>query len=159
MIYTQVNSAVTHHRTMPPAPKFPSTIRAACIFARKEYGPSPLQLRFSTERSLPARDTPLQTAFDLTTSRAPLPPSITESAIYPQHPKIRKPPGEVTRIKRGGYSLEKTLNWPDDSYARFQVGVSPSRSIYFTDSAPRKLYALLLIHFPLYFYLRRSNQT
>lgn len=151
------NSAVPHRYTMPLAPKPPTAIRAARTFARREYGPSPLQLRFTCERSLPSCDTPLQTAFDLTISIAPLPPSITESATNPQCPQIRKPPGEVTRIKRGGYSLEKTLNWPKDTYAQFMVGDPSLQPICFTDSTPRKLYALLLNHFLCYFYLIRRH--
>lgn len=106
---------------MPPAPKLAIAKREARILARKEYGPAPLQIRYVPERTLPSRNTPLQVAFDLTTSIAPPPPSVGECASLTQESKIPKPRGEVARPKRGGYSLEKTLDWSEDTYAKFQV--------------------------------------
>jgi hypothetical protein len=35
--------------------------------------------------------------------------------------KIRKPPGEVTRLSRGGYSLQKVLGWDPERYKKILV--------------------------------------
>lgn len=110
---------------MPPASKSPTSIREArFFFVRREFGLSPLQIRYGPERSLPSRGTPLQTPFDITTGPTSPPPPIEDSALYPQRVLIPKPPGEVARPARGGYSLAKTLNWPGDTYTRFKVGLS-----------------------------------
>jgi hypothetical protein len=37
------------------------------------------------------------------------------------HSKIPKPPGAVTRITRGGYSLKKELRWDPTQYEAVQV--------------------------------------
>ena len=34
---------------------------------------------------------------------------------------IPKPPGEVSRPKRGGYNLQKALGWPDPKFGKLQV--------------------------------------
>ena len=42
--------------------------------------------------------------------------------------KIPKPKGELSRLKRGGYSLKQTLGWDDDHYRK--VKVSPACSLF-----------------------------
>jgi hypothetical protein len=34
---------------------------------------------------------------------------------------VSKPPGQVTEISKGGYSLEDVLQWPDGQYTKVQV--------------------------------------
>jgi hypothetical protein len=34
---------------------------------------------------------------------------------------VPKPPGQVTEISKGGYSLEDVLQWPDGQYTKVQV--------------------------------------
>jgi len=108
---------------MPSAPRTLTSIREARIFARREYGPAPLQTRFSPERSLPSSDLPLQTVYSETLflSGPAIPPSLHESASRSQLAKIPKPPGDVSRIARGGYSLSGTLRWDTTTYKAFQV--------------------------------------
>jgi hypothetical protein len=40
------------------------------------------------------------------------------------HRKIPKPPGELTRLSRGGYSLERALGWDQERYRKIQVSLS-----------------------------------
>jgi hypothetical protein len=125
LIYTHVHSEVLRRYPMPPAPKLVTTIREARVFARREYELSPLQIRYAPERSLPSHDTPLQTVFDLASVIAPIPPPICESGSQMSPPKIPKPSGEVSRLARGGYSLETTLNWSKEMYSQFKVTSPP----------------------------------
>jgi len=37
--------------------------------------------------------------------------------------KIPKPPGELTRLSRGGYSLERALGWDQERYRKVQVSL------------------------------------
>lgn len=39
-------------------------------------------------------------------------------------PLIPKPPGEVTRLKRGGYNLQDQLQWDEQQYHSVQVSIS-----------------------------------
>lgn len=46
---------------------------------------------------------------------------------------IPKPPGEVTRPGRGGYSLDRALGWPDALYDTSTVSVSRRRGTFYTN--------------------------
>ncbi|TDL24043.1 hypothetical protein BD410DRAFT_703608, partial [Rickenella mellea] len=75
------------------------------------YPPLTLRVRFSPERlmaSAPALT--LRRIFDITESTGDSGWGPTRS--FP----IRKPPGEVTRLKRGGYNLKDQVGWSQDIY-------------------------------------------
>jgi hypothetical protein len=50
-------------------------------------------------------------------------PILEAHGVKTEPRKISKPRGEVTRLSRGGYSLEKTLGWEQKRYREVQVAL------------------------------------
>lgn len=64
------------------------------------------------------------------THRSPTPSSPNDLRASPAGILIPKPPGEVSQLKRGGYSLSKTVGWSDEVYKAVQVRTHIRRISY-----------------------------
>ncbi|EJD34211.1 hypothetical protein AURDEDRAFT_176742 [Auricularia subglabra TFB-10046 SS5] len=89
-----------------------------------------LNVRVEAQALMPAALTPqLSMAKDLAKDLATAPQSspAKDSRPAPRHDDavsrvgIPKPAGQVTRIKRGGYTLISALGWDNDQYKRVQL--------------------------------------
>lgn len=91
-----------------------SPLAVSTIFRHERFlCPSPLSYHavFSLDEHLP--------------SGCPTDPAVADNlSMNLAKSKIPKPPGEVTRIERGGYNLQLALGWSDEQYKRLQVSLT-----------------------------------
>src|ERR1700690_1089247 len=79
----------------------------------------PLTLRAAFPADISPVKSPLALRFVWPAETTPNP----SFEVGPENKKIPKPPGQLSRLSRGDYSLEQTLGWEKSVYLQVQVNI------------------------------------
>lgn len=107
-------------------------IRALGSRIHRHFSPLTVRTVFKPERFRTPSPIDFQMQYSVGPHNSKDPPANTLASTSRMYPLVPKPPGEVSRIKRGGYTLQKVLMWDDEEYKNRQV--SPCFTNYFTYS-------------------------
>ena len=101
---------------------FPAPPRPTTTLVRREVSAVALARDFSPEQLLSCPLNPLEVDYEPEESLPqPYSDPTYQSVPYVDRPKIPKPPGDVARLKRGGYNLEQQLAWTHSLYTEVMV--------------------------------------
>ena len=99
-------------------------MRAPRSHIQRQFNPPMYRVSFTPERVMHDPPAVLRRSW----SGVDIVPAVTTATATESNPSastttalIPKPEGEVTRLKRGGYSLETTLGWSHERYVEIQV--------------------------------------